>query len=209
MAASDSMNGDVYVILSQRVRESIDALLEHQTHQFFIAYLYLRSLAAREGRLDQLAPSWPELGEWLRMEGGPPGKPHFRPFWKGQRNAGQEWLASNLAGSYSPSSLRTEPLRVVQTDAAGKFSLRENHAELALEHLLFGEPIQAAALAGFLYRDYGFIAPAPPTVDDLIAVFRRDFGFDEEHTAEFETLYVTTWTGGERWFERFEEGGQE
>lgn len=189
----------------ERVRESIDILLARQTHQFFIAYLYLRSLAAREGRLDQLTPSWPELGEWLRMDGGPSGKPHLRPFWKGQRNAGQEWLASNLAGSYSPSSLRTEPLRVVQTDAAGKFSLRDDHAALALEHLLYGEQLEAVALAGFLYRDYGFVSAGSPTVDDLLAVFRRDFGYDEEHGIEFGTLYVTTWHGDDPWFEAFVE----
>ena len=200
--------GDVYVLNSQRVRESIDVLLEHQTHQFFIAYLYLRSLAAREGRLDQLSPSWPDLGEWLRMEGGPPNKPHLRPFWKGQRNAGQEWLASNLAGSYSPSSLRTEPLRVVQTDATGRFSLRDNHAELALEHLLFGQPLEAVALGAFLYRDYGLIAPAQPAVDDLVVVFRQDFGYDDEHSDEFETLYVTTWRGSNPWFEPWPDGMQ-
>lgn len=200
---------DVYVLRPERVRESIEVLLEHQTHQFFVAYIYLRSLAAREGRLDQLTPSWSELGEWLRMEGGPPGKPHLRPFWKGQRNAGQEWLASNLAGSYSPSSLRTEPLRVVATDAAGKFSLRSDHAALALEHLLFGEPLEAVALAGFLYRDYGFVSAAAPTVDDLLVVFREDFGYGDEYSDEFDTLYVTTWRGADPWFEPFEEGPAE
>jgi hypothetical protein len=201
VAASDPTATDTYVIPTDRVREAIRLLIDRHTHQHFIAYLYLRSLAAREGRFDGLKPSWSELSDWLLVEGGPAGKPHLRPFWKGKRNAGQEWLAENLAGSYSPSSLRKETLRVIQTDAAGEFSLRENHAQLALEHLLLGARIEALALAGFLYRDYGFVGKASPTSDDLIDVFRRDFGYDTEHSAEFDTVYEVTWMGDGPWFE--------
>ena len=203
MTAAEPVTGDVYVIRPVRVRESIKALLERQTHQHFIAYLYLRWLAAREGRVDGLEPSWAELGDWLRVEGGP--RPHLRPFWKGRRNAGQEWLSENLAGSFAPSSLRSEPQRVIQIDAGGTFSLREDHAELALEHLLLGTPMEAVALAAFLYRDYGFVSAAEPGWADLVAVFRQGFGYDEDHAAEFDTLYEVTWAGDGPWFERFEE----
>lgn len=194
----------VYVIPIARVSEAIDRLLDRDTHQYFPAYLYLRQLAGRAGRLTGLAPEWPELGAVLDMPGGPPGKPYLRPFWPGRRTSHQEWLASNLAGSYSASSLRAgrAPLQVVETDARGRFNLRDRHWELALEHLLLGERMSVIALAAFVFRDWGFVSDSEPGQRDLIDIFRREYRYGPDDDMEFDTLYDSEWRGtSDKWFE--------
>ncbi len=192
----------VYVLPVPRVRESITHLLERDTHQFFIAYLHLRRLAAKQGSTTGLSPSWAELGRVLETPGSPsPGKPYLRPFWKGQRGSGQEWLNENLAGSYAPSSLRGVPMQVVETDARGRFNLREDHWRLAFHHLLYDLPISALAIAGFVFRDYGILTEVPPGPRDIISLFRTEYGYGGEDD-EFNHLYDVAWLGaGGPWSE--------
>jgi hypothetical protein len=150
-----------------------------------------------------MVPNWSDLGKLLEVPGGPPGKPYLRPFWRGERNAGQEWLNDNLAGSFSPSSLRVVLGRVVTTDAERRYSLRPKHWELASEHLLFNEPMPVLALAGFMLRDYGLVAESPPSSSDLVAAFRGEYGYRERDEVEFASLYDTAWLGAPGdWFER-------
>jgi hypothetical protein len=176
-----------------RVRESIDKLLSRNTHPYFVAYLYLRSLQGSASTLAPLNPDWTELSRLLEVSGAPPSKPHLRPFWKGERNAGQEWLNKNLAGSFAPSSLRNVPARVVTTDAQGRFILRKDHWELARKHLLFDVPLPALAVASFVFRDYGFMASSLPDRDALVEAFRREYGYADDN--EFNRLYETEWSG--------------
>jgi len=190
----------IYVVPVRRVRECIDKLLSRDTHPYFVAYLYLRSLAGRKGSIAGLRPEWTELGKLLAVPGGPPRKPYLRPFWMGERKAGQEWLNENLAGSFAPSSLREVPSRVVETDARGRFNLRPNHDELARTHLLFDAPLPALAVAGFMFRDFGFVALSHPGPEELVEVFRHEYGYDEQ--SEFDQLYETSWSGqAGPWFE--------
>lgn len=203
MTAPDGTE-QIYVLPTARVRECLDSLLSRDTHPHFVAYLYLRLLAGRTGQVTGLVPNWADLGNLLEVPGGPPGKPFLRPFWRGERNAGQEWLNENLAGSFAPSSLRVVLGRVVTTDAQRRYSLRSKHWELAREHLLFDEPVSVVALAGFMFRDYGFMAESPPGPGELVEVFRQEYGYKAEDDVEFDTLYDTTWTGGSgEWFEPF------
>lgn len=203
MTAQD-VTEQTYVLLASRVRESIDKLLSRATHPHFIAYLYLRLLAGRTGSVRGLTPNWADLGNLLEVRGGPAGKPYLRPFWDKERKAGQEWLNENLAGSFAPSSQRVVLGRVMTTDAQRRYSLRSKHWELAREHLLFDEPVPAVALAGFMFRDYGFMAALPPGPSELVEVFRQEYGYKAEDDIEFDTLYDTTWTGAAgQWFEPF------
>ena len=204
--------GAVYVIRVERVRQSIEALLDRDTHSFFAAYLHLRRTAAQLGRTTDLPLDLADLAEVLAVEGGPPGKPYLRPFWRGQREAGQEWLNSNLAGSYAPSSLRGVPMRVVEVDAHRHFNLREGHWNIAREELLYDEPLPALALASFLFRDQAITSSGPePTTDVLIELFREEYGYGGDDSQEFATLYDVTWQGplgdvAEPWFEQMETG---
>lgn len=191
-----------YVVPVERVREAITELLSRQAHPFFPAYMHLRQLAARHGRTTSLTPDWPALGALLEVTGGPPGKPYLRPFWRGARDAHQEWLNSNLAGSYAPSSLRSEPMRVVEIDARRRFNLRPGHAQLALENLLSHKRLPALAVAAFFLRDYGVVASQTSNPQVLIDVFKEQFGYlTPADDNDFQTLYDEEWGRKGRWLE--------
>jgi hypothetical protein len=146
-------------------------------------------------------PDWEELGTYLRVPGGPAGKPYYRPLWNGKGlDPGRYWLNPNLAGSYSPSSLRNVPMRVVST-AGSHFSLLPEHARLAREHLLYGEPISAIALAAYLYRNFGLSSSNPLEPADLAEVLRQDFHYLPEDD-EFAVLFSGEVPGSlVTWFE--------
>lgn len=82
--------------------------------------------------------------------------------------------------------------QVVRKAAGSTFSLRPNHAELALHHLLFDEPLPIYPFAIFLYRNFGFttdgISPNPRALLDF---FQQDWHFtrDEDPRDEFGTLF--------------------
>jgi hypothetical protein len=149
-------------------------------HQYLPGYLYLRWLSGKVGRTTDLSPDWSprsQLATLLAVPGGP--HPYFRPFWNGARNADQEWLNKNLAGSFAPSSLRDVPLRVIEVDPATKhFNLQTRHWEAAHEHLLFGKQLSVSALAGFFLRNYAVVTEGdPPTREHLIELFRHEWGY--------------------------------
>lgn len=194
---------ETYAIPAAKVRDAIDKLLSRRTHAWFPAYLHIRREAATQGRMEEIEPNWNVLSEDLRMTGGPDGKVHMRPFWNEARNAHQEWMGPNLPGSYSPSSIRRAALEVITVDAAGRYGLREQHWNLALTHLLNDERLSAVALAAFMLRDRGWRAETLPTVTDLVAGFRAEFGYGPDDDVEFDTLYESEWGTGpdEEWFE--------
>jgi hypothetical protein len=174
-----------YVLTVDAVRWALDQLKSQKIHPFFVAYLFLCKWASAQRTTSEIAPEWGELADYLSVAGGPPGKPYYRPFWHGTVNdPGRYWLNPNLAGSFAPSSLRNVPALIVDV-SDGLFSLKPDHEMLALEHLLYGEPVSAVALGAFLYRDYGFhyqsLVPIPEALTD---VFRQDFDYPWEYTSE-------------------------
>ena len=152
-------------------------------------------MAAKEGRQSELRPNWTGLHDYLVVDEGPKDKPYLRPFWHGSRNAEQEWLNPNLAGSFAASSLRMAPSapfsKVVEVSEDGRFSFRANHAGLALSSLLYGQYLDALHLALFLYRNRGVWSSSAPTGETLVNCFRSDFGYQiPEDDDEFVTLYT-------------------
>jgi hypothetical protein len=186
MAASDNE----FVLRVPVVQQCIDVLLSRDTHQFFPAYLHLRRRASATGSTEALSPDWAEVHTWLNVPGGPYGKPNLRPFWHGKRLAGQEWMGKNLAGSYSPSSLRQAPKEVVEIDAEGRYALRPQHWELARKFLLSDETLPVLALAGFLFRNFAIVSDEPLSPQSLVALFRGYFGYaTPDDDPEFNYLY--------------------
>ncbi len=101
---------------------------------------------------------------------------------------GDIWFNQNVAGSYAPSSIRSQsPLRKVCAFSGNgrkaAFNLIANHSEGAETYMLFGGSIPAIALSAFLYRDYSFRGEAP-TANDLVSIFRNEFGFRKNHGDE-------------------------
>lgn len=193
------------VIPAATVRVCIDRLQAQQVHQFFPMYLHLRRQAALQQTTQGIAPNLDDLADFLRVPGGPFGKPYLRPFWTGRRAARQEWMNRNLAGSYAPSSLREVPRRVIELTPEGKFSLRDNHWHLAKEHLLENEAIPVRALAGFYLRNYGCMASGTPSSSDLSRSFLELFGYTswQPNTEEMDTLFDPSWDATTPWFEDF------
>jgi hypothetical protein len=192
----------VFVLTETVIRWGIEELLGRKVHAFFPAYLEIRRAALEAESGSAVQPDWGILGSYLAVPGGPPKKPYFRPFWHQSRKAGQDWLNENIAGSYSPSSIRRVPATVVQPDGGG-YALRDGHARLAFENLLYGEQLPAYPLVVFYYRNFGFTTDGPALPPDrLIEIFREDFGFrGEAETEEFATLFSTGIPDRTDWFE--------
>lgn len=194
------------VLTKEAVRASIDRLQGQRIHTFFAAYLHIRRQAALQERTEGIIPHIEDMATFLEMPGGPPGQPYFRPFWHRRRDARQEWINANLAGSYAPSSIRNVPLKVVQVGPNSTYTLPANHWRNAREHLLYGEAVPVYALAGFYLRNYAFTVSGEPEYVELSREFLRTFGYywnpEEE---EIESLFDPGWTiGSGEWFEDWE-----
>ena len=93
-----------------------------------------------------------------------------------------------------------QPFRKVVTIENGKYSLPSDHAQRALQHLLYSVPVHVAELAALLYRDFGLLGDQP-TIQELIDVFAFEFGYinndGDEPDTNFTTLFslksVATW----------------
>lgn len=191
----------VFVLTTSIVRWGIEQLLSRKVHTFFPAYLEIRRATGAKSKVPS-RPQWANVGRYLEVPGGPPERPYYRPFWHQSRNAGQDWLNENIAGSYSPSSIREVPRRVIEIEGSG-YSLKEGHARLALKNLLFGEALPVYPLAIFYYRNSGFTNDGPAlSPDGLIGIFRKDFSFlaDAEMT-EFDLLFSAGIPDRTDWFE--------
>jgi len=163
--------------------------MAQRIHPFFLAYLFLRRWAAEQGTPDDIQPDWDGMAAYIRVDGGPPGKPYLRPLWHGKsKDPGRYWLNPNIAGSFSPSSLRELPRNVIDTSGS-HFSLRDEHPRLALEHFLYGKSVSAIAFAAYLYRDFGFTKPSLIEIKDLVLLLRQDFHYTSDD-GEFATLFT-------------------
>lgn len=180
----------VYGLRPSIVGQCVEVLLGQKVHPHFPAYLHLRQVAGRSGSLAALAPDWTEVSRQLAVPGGPAGRPHLRPFWDRRRKANQEWLGRNLAGSYSPASIREVLMTAVDVDQDKRYTLRDRHWEMVLKHVLYGERLPVLALAAFYLRNYAFRSGREPVPSDLLPIFRAQFGYaSPQDDTEFESLY--------------------
>lgn len=190
---------NTWLVKVERVKESIDALLSHEAHQWYPGYMSLRRqarLQSDDNGLDyaEIEPNWRDLGQFLSVPGGPTGRPFLRPFWSGTRERNQEWLNQNLAGSYAPSSWRNVQLALAHEGSDRQIGLKDGHAKIALETLLSGTPLPALPAAAFFLRNHSFRDPFGSDVDVMIRAFAYEFGYREGDEEEFLTLYDIEWT---------------
>ncbi len=124
-------------------------------------------------------------------------KPYLLPFKKTDATPENVWLNQNVAGTYAPSSVRDgQPFdRVVDIDNSGGNSLyvlKSNHAKIAKEELCDNQPIPVDLLAAFFYRDFGIMTEATPTKEDVVSIFKYEFGYRdniEAQSEEFDELF--------------------
>lgn len=185
-----------YVLTLDAVRRAITTLQPITIHETFPVYLHLRRQASVLGRFEDLEPDWQgEPHRWMAIPGGPPRKPHFRPFTSRGSSLNAFWMNDNLAGSYAPSSLRDK--RRLYVGANDEYHLPAHpdgtpDPQPILGGVLLGKPVPAWAVAAFIFRNRLFIpgdvlAITEPGWNDLLAVFEDYFSWtDSERTTLFD-----------------------
>lgn len=175
--ASVPQGGTLHVLTIQVIKDGISALKKQRIHEHFPAYLQLRKLAVTTKKRTGLHPDWHDVGEFLKMPGGPPTKPNYRPFSsRKRRDEAGYWYNPNLAGSYAPSSMRKTSGFMLNGDS---YELPIDHAAQAFEQLLGRVKIPAWALASYYLRNYGFVFDGEGDHDELIAAFKSEFCFQQ------------------------------
>jgi hypothetical protein len=194
-----------HLLTNEAVRWSIDLLGKRLIHPAFIYYLYLRKMAAQR-RLSEASSSSAEVQNLLVMPGGPEGRPYYRPLRERGNREGELlrtfWLQTNLAGSWSPASLKRLAPAAWLVNDANQYVIPDRHAALAKEKLLFGNPVSAIAMGGYFLRNDGFVLDGEGRGDDVIAGLRQKFLFDRRSNDEFITMFDRTVPEvGFSWFE--------
>jgi hypothetical protein len=180
------------------VAACLSELRSKRIHEHFAGYLCLVEAAHMAKKTENLSPNFKGFHDrFLRVEDGPIDKPYIKPFISKKASVSNRWLNDNIAGSYAPSSIRAVLAKVVAIDQEnGTYTLKNNHAELALSELLYGSRINIHVLAAFLFRDYSFES-AEPSILVVTNSFAADFGYLEEaggkgtqeYTKECKQLY--------------------
>ena len=183
-----------HVIKKHLVAASLERLRQQKTHTLFAGYLCLQKRFAQYKTLNITKPEFTEFfNEFFFVKNHPLGAPYIKIFTEQKPSNQNLWLNKNVAGSYAPSSLRADqPFRQVVDIKGKEYTLPKNHAELAFQHLLYGEQVQIADLAVVLYRDYR-ILKSDFTIFDLVEMFAYEFGYLLEGgkgtNKNFNTLY--------------------
>jgi hypothetical protein len=191
------------VLTREAVKAGISALKGQRIHEHFPAYLHLRKLGITSGSLTNLNPEWKEVSDLLRMPGGPPTKPHYRPFSSvNRKDESGYWYNKNLAGSYAPKSIRATSAFMLEANGDG-YELPVDHAQQALVRLLKGQKVPAWALAAYYLRNHAFVFEGDGGYSELIAAFTKEFGFEEG--TDFDVLFEDQEPTGfsDDWFEPF------
>lgn len=186
-----------FTIRDDIVAASLAVLRNRKIHNTFAGYLSIVRTAAAYNRTDNLQVNFKEFFDtFFRVPDAPKEKPYALPFWDTPPSNANMFFNKNVAGSYAPSSLRSESpfLKVVSISGKGnqaRYSLRPKHTYLARAHLLYNERIPAIPLSAFLYRDYAFLWETP-SILGLVSVFQKEFGYSKSPTTvtkDFAVLY--------------------
>ncbi len=180
------------------VAACLNELRSKRIHEHFAGYLCLVETAHTAKNTKNINPNFKGFYDrFLRVEDRPVDKPYIKPFISKKASESNRWLNHNIAGSYAPSSIRAVLAKVVAIDQEnGTYTLKNNHAELALSELLYGTRINIHVLAVFLFREYSF-ETAETSILVVTNSFAADFGYLEEaggkgiheYTKECKQLY--------------------
>lgn len=184
------------------VREAIVLLTSRPIHQQFVLYLQLRRAAVETGRFSELPQDNEQIRSWLTVPGGPPSKPHFRPFVNTrQPQPSTFWMNRNLAGSYAQSSLRPDARALfIGDDGAFRLPTYEDGSPdptPILTTLLNNDAVPAWAVAAFLFRNRAFsVEPdgARPEIDSLLEAFQNFFEWTTPESDAVAERALFDWT---------------
>lgn len=186
-SGEDRPQANLHVLTIEAVKAGIATLKSQRIHEHFPAYLELRRLAVASGSHTDLRPEWKVVSDLLWMPGGPPTKPHYRPFSSRKlKDESRYWYNRNLPGSYAPKSIRATAGFMLNARGDG-YELPADHAQQALAKLLKGVKVPAWALAAYYLRNYGFVFDGEGGYNELIAAFKKEFGFEQD--TDFDMLF--------------------
>jgi hypothetical protein len=186
-----------YVLDPETVQDCMWDLVDARVHRHYPGYLCVKRLANRDGHSRDLDFEYDAFFN-LFFKVRDYADPYFVPFGQRHTQVADLWFNENVAGTYSAQSIRPDqPFdRVVDVEKVNnqnKASLRDQHWEKAREHLTGSDKVPVTALTGFLYRDFALEFDSTPEGEDLVRVFREEFGYDpgdSSETEEFEHLYT-------------------
>lgn len=182
-----------HVLTTSAVRWGIDTLGAQRLHPTFVMYLYLRK-QHRAGALAGASASSDELLALIKMPGNPT-KPYYFPLIDRGKRAGKPlstfWRAPNIPGSWSPGSLRRQQAGGWLSASESAYAMPDNHADLALEQMLYNKPVSVLALGAYFLRNDGFVLTDDPAAEDVITGFRTKFDYPPEAEHEFSRLFAT------------------
>lgn len=171
-----------YAVRPEFVAQCITELRQLKIHRTFAGYLAVRWTAFKEGRTKDLQIDWKGFFDaFFRIPGAPQGKPYLVPFSESAPTESNKWFNTNVAGSYSPASLRDiSPFRQVididNSKRGGRYSLKDDELPLVRKHMLYSQQVPVFPFSAFLFRDYAFQADNPEPSDIIDAMYDQ-FGF--------------------------------
>lgn len=186
-------NEKTFVFTKEAVKRSIAKLENQPIHEHFSGYLaILRARSAGNGLPVKVTDIKEFHDRFLHVVDAPDRSPYVRPF--KSRGKGLELFNPNVAGSYSPASIRDgRPLYnvidVIGSNRDARYQLKADHASLALKHLLFDMQVPVGSLVCFLYRDYGFKIEEPD-IAHVVTIFREEFGLQSGNEGKEKTFNV-------------------
>jgi hypothetical protein len=182
VADQNNTKSAIYVLTVEAVRRALNRLVATQSHEHLPGYLAILQAQNRNRGASAVPADIATFHErYLKIGGAPSESPYLRPF--KSRGRGAELMNRNVAGSYSPASLREkgklqEVVKVVGDKQNATYSLQPDHAMRALNQLLKGHKIPAASLAVFLLRDFGFSLEKPEFAS-VMKAFLEEFALTE------------------------------
>jgi hypothetical protein len=189
-------NGNpIYVFTKDAINRAVAKLTLNPTHEHVPGYLAIMRAQAGQSDLPGRSSDIVNVYDrYLRIQGGTEKQPYVRPFMS--RGKGLKMSNRNVAGSYAISNRRAGGPYFQVVDVTGEkqdteYRLTNDHANLAMTHLLQGNKLPIVSTTVFFYRDYGFELETP-AVRAVAKLFRAEFGLQEAAPAQksaYDTLF--------------------
>ena len=176
------------VLSKDFINRACRALEERRSHEQIIMYMAVLKQRTENTDAKPLSTDtmYEDLRRWLNVPSN--GEiSYYRPFTSRGDNF---WMNSNLAGSFAPSSLRSDRKRLFYNSDD---SLRVPTPEEVSDTLLKGKsssPLACWATAGFIFRNALFSSQdGTEGLDDLVSFFKKHFGIadnEEDYSLVFD-----------------------
>ncbi|MDR5889830.1 hypothetical protein QC822_09755 [Halomonas salina] len=185
------------------VSEALRLLWEMRTHQALMGYFAILHSSRGEESDKGVSVNFKAFYDrFCKVKGGP------HPYIKIFTQDSLKWQNKNVAGSYSPSSVRAvSPLRkvvdIVGEGRQAKYVLKEQHYSQACAHLAFNNKIPIELFSAVLFRDHLIHAEEGKEPEEVLRdAFLSEF-IGSENGGEYLDLFASGFSisSDVSWFE--------